>query len=97
MVNKDFGTGAVKITPAHDHNDHDCAQRNNLENINILNNDGTLNKNAGKFQGMKRYLVREKIIEELKKIDLFRGKKGNPMVLSFCSRSGDVIEPILKP
>ena len=44
LVNKDFGTGAVKITPAHDPNDYECAKRNNLEYINILNDDGTLNE-----------------------------------------------------
>ncbi len=60
-----FGTGAVKITPAHDPNDFACAKRNNLTFINILNPDGTINENGGIFKGIPRYEVREKIVEEL--------------------------------
>jgi valyl-tRNA synthetase len=50
-----FGTGAVKITPAHDNNDFQCAKRNNLQYINIINSDGTINENGGKFKGLPRY------------------------------------------
>lgn len=59
LVDMEFGTGAVKITPAHDPNDFACGKRNNLEFINIMNDDGTMNSNCGKYSGMKRYHVRE--------------------------------------
>lgn len=59
LVDMSFGTGAVKITPAHDPNDFECGKRNNLKFINILNDDGTMNQNCGKYSGMKRYDVRE--------------------------------------
>jgi valyl-tRNA synthetase len=62
-----------------------------------LNSDGTINENGGMFKGMPRYLVREKIIEELQKLGLFKGKKKNPMNLQICSKSGDIIEPKLVP
>lgn len=58
-VDKEFGTGAVKITPAHDPNDFEVGKRHNLEEINILNDDGTINENGGKFEGMDRYDARK--------------------------------------
>ena len=62
LVDMEFGTGAVKITPAHDLNDFECGKRNNLESINILNSDGTLNSNAAPFEGMLRYDARVRFI-----------------------------------
>lgn len=97
LVDMTFGTGAVKITPAHDLNDFECGKRNNLEFINILNDDGTLNGNTGHYQGLPRYTARRQMEEEMKKLGFFRSKKPNPMVLSICSKSGDIIEPLLKP
>jgi len=97
LVDPAFGTGAVKITPAHDHNDFKCGTKNNLENVNILNNDGTINENGGPYKGMKRFDVRNQIIKDLEAKGLFRGKLNNPMRLGFCHRSGDVIEPLLRP
>lgn len=97
LVDMAFGTGAVKVTPAHDENDFECGKRNGLEFINILNDDGTMNQNAGPYAGMKRYDVRYKIMEDLEKLKLFKGKKANPMALGTCSRSNDIIEPLLKP
>ena len=58
LVDMEFGTGAVKITPAHDPNDFLCGKKNNLEFINILTDDGKINENGGKYAGMKRYDVR---------------------------------------
>ena len=66
-VDKEFGTGAVKITPAHDPNDFEVGLRHNLEEINIMNDDGTINANGGKFAGMDRYEARKAIVEELEK------------------------------
>lgn len=97
LVDMKFGTGAVKVTPAHDPNDYACGKRNNLQFINILNENGTLNAEAGPFQGMMRFDARVAVIEALKEKGLYRGTKENPMTLGLCSRSKDVIEPFLKP
>lgn len=97
LVDINFGTGAVKLTPAHDPNDFKSGQKNGLECINILNEDGTMNENTGKYKGMKRYEVREQIIKDLESLDLYRGKDSNPMRIGFSQRSGDVIEPCIKP
>ena len=96
LVDKDFGTGAVKITPGHDPNDFACGERHNLELINIFNDDGTLNENGGEFKGMLRYDCRNKIIQRLTEMKLIRGKHPNKMVLQKCSKSGDIIEPMVK-
>ncbi|CAG8744332.1 12511_t:CDS:10, partial [Gigaspora margarita] len=96
-VDMSFGTGAVKITPAHDFNDYEVGKRHNLEFINIFNDDGTLNQNAGQFQGMKRFHARKSVVDALKEKDLFIGTQENPMTIPLCAKSGDVIEPILKP
>lgn len=96
-VERDFGTGAVKITPAHDFNDFKRGKDNNLEFINILNDDGTMNANAGPFEGHKRFDVRYSIIAELEKKGLYVGKENNKMTIPLCSKSKDVIEPVMKP
>ena len=95
-VEMDFGTGAVKITPAHDPNDFEIGQRHGLQTINILTDDGFL-KNAGKFEGMKRFDARYAVIEELKKLGLYEKTEDNPMKVPICSRSKDVIEPLIRP
>ncbi|KAG8811350.1 hypothetical protein FRC18_003552 [Serendipita sp. 400] len=98
VVDMEFGTGAVKITPAHDPNDYACGTRNKLEFINIMNDDGTLNENAGeRFKGMKRFDARGAVIEGLKELGLFIETKDNAMVIPICGKSKDIIEPILKP
>ena len=97
LVDMNFGTGCVKITPAHDHNDFECGNRHELEFINILNEDGTINDNGGKFSGKKRYDVRKELVKELDEMKLFFGEEDNPMVLDQCSRSKDIIEPLIKP
>lgn len=96
-VEAEFGTGAVKITPAHDPNDYAIGQRHNLEFINIFTEDGNINDNGGQFSGQIRFHCRKAIEEELKKIGLWKNKKDNKMRLGTCQRSGDVIEPLIKP
>jgi len=97
-VEKEFGTGCVKITPAHDTNDYAIGERHNLEIINIMNDDGSLNENCGeKFNGMKRFTARKVVIEELTKLGLYVETKDNPMLVPRCAKSRDVIEPIMKP
>lgn len=97
LVDMSFGTGAVKITPAHDPNDFNTGKRHNLESINVLTDDGFMNANCGPFAGQKRFECREKIIEFMKEKGLYRGREDNPMSIPVCSRSKDVIEPVLKP
>ncbi|KAF1736503.1 Valine--tRNA ligase, mitochondrial [Beauveria bassiana] len=96
-VEMDFGTGAVKLTPAHDANDFALGQRHKLEFINILNDDGLMNENAGPFKGQKRFDVRYSIQEALKEKGLYVDKKDNAMKVPMCSKSKDVIEPLMKP
>lgn len=92
-----FGTGAVKVTPSHDKNDFEIGKRNNLEFINILNGNGTMNERCGKFVGLPRYEVRKRIMKDLEDLGLLRGKKDNPMTIGFSQRSHDCIEPLIKP
>jgi valyl-tRNA synthetase len=96
-VDMEFGTGAVKMTPAHDPNDYEVGVRHKLEFINILNDDGTLNDNAGPFKGMKRFHARRAVIEALTEKGLYVETKDNPMAVPVCSRSGDIVEPYIKP
>ena len=64
-VDKEFGTGAVKITPAHDPNDFEVGKRHNLPEINVMNDDATINENGGKYAGMERYEARKAIVHDL--------------------------------
>lgn len=139
LVDMEFGTGAVKITPAHDPNDFDTGKRHSLEFISILTDDGKINHQGGQFEGQPRFQVAESanafkisalrsryalltsilrlrsahslqkrneflslqarvaVVEWLKELGLFRGTAGNEMRLGRCSRSTDVIEPVIKP
>ncbi|KAI9911499.1 hypothetical protein PsorP6_009521 [Peronosclerospora sorghi] len=97
LVDMTFGTGAVKITPAHDPNDYECGKRHNLEFINVLTDDGAINEHGGQFAGMMRYDARIAVEKALEAKGLFHGKVDNKMRLGICSRSGDVIEPLVKP
>ncbi|KAK9446477.1 tRNA synthetases class I-domain-containing protein [Limtongia smithiae] len=96
-VDMEFGTGAVKITPAHDPNDYATGKRHGLEFINILNDDGTLNANCGEWEGIKRFDARKLVLEKLKEKGLFIETKENEMSIPLCAKSNDVIEPIMKP
>lgn len=96
-VDPEFGTGAVKMTPAHDPNDFALGKRHNLEFINILNDDGTMNHNTGKYKGRKRFNVRYDVVKDLKDLGLYVKEEENPMKVPICNKSKDVIEPIMKP
>jgi valyl-tRNA synthetase len=96
-VEKDVGTGAVKITPAHDPADFARGKKHNLEFINILNDDGTLNENAGPFAGLKRFDARYAVIQALKEKNLYSKWEENAMTIPICQRSKDIVEPVLKP
>ena len=97
FVEKDFGTGAVKITPAHDPNDYDCGKRNNLQFITIFTDDGNVAHNCGQFSGLKRFDARKAVLAALQEKGLYRETKDNPMVVPVCNRSKDIVEPIIKP
>eukprot|EP00604_Paraphysomonas_vestita_P004168 CAMPEP_0174821978 /NCGR_PEP_ID=MMETSP1107-20130205/11936_1 /TAXON_ID=36770 /ORGANISM="Paraphysomonas vestita, Strain GFlagA" /LENGTH=974 /DNA_ID=CAMNT_0016039717 /DNA_START=170 /DNA_END=3095 /DNA_ORIENTATION=- len=97
LVDMNFGTGAVKVTPAHDPNDNACGKRNNLDTIIIFTGDGKISDNCGEFSGMMRYDARSSVENALKEKGLFRGKEPNKMRLGLCSRSGDIIEPMITP
>ncbi|CAK4081064.1 unnamed protein product [Aphanomyces euteiches] len=97
LVDMSFGTGAVKITPAHDPNDYECGKRHNLEFITVIDDDGKINPNGGEFAGMMRYDARVAVEKALTAKGLFHGKVDNKMRLGICSRSGDIVEPLVKP
>lgn len=95
-VDQDFGTGCVKITPAHDFNDAEMGQRHNLEKINILTIDAAINDNAPeKYRGLDRYEARDVIVKDFKDLDLLEGIKDHTLMVPRGDRSGAVIEPLL--
>ena len=90
------GSGAVKITPAHDFNDFEVGQRNNLELINIFDANANLNSNVPlNYQGMDRFKARSKIVAEMKQLELLIKVENNDMTVPYGDRSGVVIEPFL--
>ena len=97
LVDPTFGTGVVKVTPAHDFNDNLTGKRHNLQSKNILNDDGTLNEHCGQWQGMDRLAARSSLVKYLEENGYLLGKKPNPMRVARCSRSSDILEPMLKP
>ena len=99
LVDMSFGTGAVKITPAHDPNDFATGKRHGLEFMSVFDDEGRISAAAGgdRFGGLGRFDARVAVVDWLKEAGLFRGVAPNPMRLGLCSRSGDVVEPVLKP
>ena len=95
LVDMKFGTGAVKVTPAHDFNDFATGKRHGLEEINVLNLDGTMNDNAGPFAGMDRKRARTAVKKALADLGLARGSKPHTLTLPRCQRSGGVVEPMI--
>jgi valyl-tRNA synthetase len=95
LVDPKFGTGAVKVTPAHDFNDFATGKRHSLEQINVLNLDGTLNENSGRFAGMDRKEARRAVKRALEEKGLARGSKPHVLTLPRCQRSGGVVEPMI--
>ena len=95
-VDMEFGTGVVKITPAHDPNDFEVGKRHNLEQINILNDDATINENGGKFAGMDRYEARKAIVKELDEMGLLVYIEDYSHNVGTHDRCGTTIEPMIK-
>ena len=95
-VEMEFGTGAVKMTPAHDPNDFEVAQRHDLEIITVTNDDGTMNENAGKYAGMGPLECRKAVVEELERLGLLVKIEDYSHNVGFCYRHGDTpVEPRL--
>lgn len=94
-VEPDFGTGVVKITPAHDPNDFEVGLRNNLPIICVMNEDGSMNENACKYEGLDRYEARKKIINDLTDLNLLVKTESIKHNVGACYRCGETIEPMV--
>ncbi len=95
-VDVEFGTGCVKITPAHDFNDFKVGQRHGLANINIFNLDATLNANAPEvYRGLDRFAARKRILEDLRSLDLLVSEKPYRLRVPRSGRTGEIVEPML--
>ncbi len=95
-VDKDFGTGCVKITPAHDPNDFEVGRRHKLKEINVMNDDATINQNGGKYEGMDRYQARKAIVEELKELGLLVKVVPHSHNVGTHDRCSTTVEPMVK-
>lgn len=95
FVAKEFGSGAVKVTPAHDPNDFQMGERHKLEFINIMNPDAVLNENAGKFKGMDRFAARKAVVAALEEQGLLVKIEEHSHAVGHCYRCDTVVEPYL--
>ena len=95
-VDKEFGTGCVKITPAHDPNDFEVGKRHNLEEIVVINDDATMNSKAGKYVGMDRYECRKALVEDLEKEGLLVKVVPHSHNVGTHDRCGTTVEPMIK-
>ena len=94
-VEKDFGTGVVKITPAHDFNDYEVGKRHDFEPIKIMNLDGSMNEECGKFNKLDRYECRKKLVEELKNLNLIEKIEPYRLPKATCYRCHNAVEPMM--
>ncbi len=95
FVDPKFGTGAVKVTPAHDPNDYEMGLRHNLEFINIMTKDGCINENGGSFQGLKMLQARSAVVEKMQKLKLVEKIEPHNLRVGISYRSKAIIEPFL--
>jgi valyl-tRNA synthetase len=94
-VQREFGTGAVKITPAHDFDDYALARRHDLPMINVLTEEASMNEQGGQFAGLDRYAAREAVLAGLRAMGDLEGERPHQMTIGRCDRCGDVVEPRL--
>ena len=94
-VDMEFGTGVVKITPAHDPNDFEVGKRHNLPVIRVMNDDGTMNENAGEFAGLDRYECRKQIVAKLKEMGILQKVEPHKHNVGSCYRCHTTVEPIV--
>ncbi|MBI4777722.1 valine--tRNA ligase [Candidatus Desantisbacteria bacterium] len=97
FVEPEFGTGAVKVTPAHDPNDFEIGKRHSLPQINILNPDATMNENAGSYQGQDRYECRKHLLQDLQEQGLVEKIEEYALSVGHCYRCHTIVEPYLSP
>jgi valyl-tRNA synthetase len=95
LVDPSFGTGIVKITPAHDSNDFEISRRHRLEPILVMDPDGKMNRNAGRYEGMDRFACRQAVLEDLKKEGLLEKDQPHRHALAHCYRCDTIVEPYL--
>ncbi|HEV3421120.1 MAG TPA: valine--tRNA ligase [Candidatus Acidoferrum sp.] len=93
MVDREFGTGAVKITPAHDPNDFEVGKRHGLPQIDVMTDDGHMNSHAGAYAGLDRFVARKKIVEDLKTQGLLEKITDHVSAIGICERSKTIVEP----
>jgi len=96
FVDREFGTGAVKVTPAHDHTDFDTGQRHDLPRIDVMTDEATMSADAGPYQGLSREEARQRILEDLEGAGDLVEAKDHEMAIGRCQRSDDIVEPRLK-
>lgn len=94
-VDREFGTGALKITPAHDFNDYEIGERHELALVNILNKDATLNEHSGPYAGLDRFEAREKLWSDMSEAGLTIEVKPHDMTVPISQRGGEIIEPMV--
>ena len=92
-VDREFGTGAVKITPAHDPNDFEIGKRHNLPQIDVMTSDGHMSEAAGKYAGVERFAARARIVSDLKELGLLEGVKEHMHAVGVCDRCKSIVEP----
>ncbi len=95
LANPEFGTGAVKVTPAHDPNDFQAGLRHNLPQIDVMDNQGRMNQNAGSYAGLDRFEAREEVVKELERQGLLAGIKDHVYAIGKCDRCRTIVEPRL--
>ncbi len=95
-VDREFGTGVVKITPAHDPNDFEVGKRHGLPEINIMNDDATINENGGRYAGMDRYEARDAIVKDLEELGYLTGIEDHVHNVGTHDRCGTTVEPLIK-
>jgi valyl-tRNA synthetase len=92
-VDRDFGTGVVKITPAHDPNDFEVGKRHHLPEIDVMTDDGHMNGDAGKYAGLDRFVARARIVADLTELGLLEGVKDHMHAVGVCDRCKSIVEP----
>src|ERR1019366_7118101 len=92
-VDREFGTGVVKITPAHDPNDFEVGKRHNLPEIDVMTPDGHMNESAGEYAGVERFAARARIVAELQELGLLESVKQHLHAVGVCDRCKAIVEP----
>ena len=95
VIDPDFGTGALKVTPGHDPTDFEIGERHGLTTVNAINSDGTMNEAAGPYAGMDRFQAREAIVRDLKERGYLVKEEPHSHAVGHCSRCGSIVEPLM--